>query len=156
MPHFNYIVVVVLLMIGLYVVMANHNLVKKVIGLSIFQTGVFVLYISLGMVEGAHAPILDPSITSYSNPLPHVLILTAIVVGVATTALALALVVRIYRAYGTFEEREIIAADSQSHADTLIDMDLEEILTELTSDEPGAARSMSDDLKNKIPKGDNH
>lgn len=151
MPHFNYIVVVVLLMIGLYVIMANHNLVKKVIGLSIFQTGVFVLYISFGVVEGGHAPILDSGLDSYSNPLPHVLILTAIVVGVATTALALAFVVRIYRAYGTFEEREIIAADSQVHADTLIDMDLDEILAELTSDEPDPPRSMSGGPRGHIP-----
>ncbi|MGI9333103.1 MAG: cation:proton antiporter subunit C [Gammaproteobacteria bacterium] len=136
MAHYNYVVVVVLLMIGLYVVMANHNLVKKVIGLSIFQTGVFVLYISLGAVEGGHAPILDENIDNYANPLPHVLILTAIVVGVATTALALALVVRIYRAYGSFEERELVAADSQAHADTFIDIELEDILHELGADEP--------------------
>ena len=127
MPSFNYIVVVLLLMIGLYVVMANRNLVKKVVGFSVFQTAVFVLYISIGSLEGGTAPILGEQTADYANPLPHVLILTAIVVGIATTALALALVVRIYRAYGTFEEDEIVAADSQALADIAIDLEREEI-----------------------------
>jgi multicomponent Na+:H+ antiporter subunit C len=107
MDHFNYWVVVVLVMTGLYVVMANSNLVKKVLGLNIFQVAVFILYISAGKLEGGTAPILAEGFTRYANPLPHVLILTAIVVGVATTALALALVVRIHSAYGTIEEDEI-------------------------------------------------
>lgn len=95
------------MMSGLYVVIASHNLVKKIVGLNIFQTSVFILYISMGKVEGGTAPILIEGIPRYANPLPHVLILTAIVVGVATTALGLALVVRIYRAYGSVEEDEI-------------------------------------------------
>ncbi len=107
MGHFNYWIVVVLVMTGLYVVMANTNLVKKVLGLNIFQVAVFILYISAGKLEGGTAPILAEGFTRYANPLPHVLILTAIVVGVATTALALALVVRIHDAYGTIEEDEI-------------------------------------------------
>lgn len=105
--HYNYWVVVTLMMTGLYVVMANTNLVKKIIGLNVFQTAVFILYISFGNLTGGTAPILTKGFERYSNPLPHVLILTAIVVGVATTALALALVVRIHRAYGSVEEDEL-------------------------------------------------
>ncbi len=104
---FNYWVVMVLMMIGFYVVIAQGNLVKKLFGLNIFQVSVFVLYISMSKVDNGTAPILDDRYTVYSNPLPHVLILTAIVVGVATMALGLALVVRIRNAYGTIEEEEI-------------------------------------------------
>lgn len=104
---YNYWIVIFLMMTGFYVVIAHGNLIKKVVGLNIFQTSVFILYISMGKVNGGAAPILDDSVTVYSNPLPHVLILTAIVVGVATTALALALIVRIKEAYGTIEEEEI-------------------------------------------------
>ena len=114
----NYIIVVILMMIGLYIVIARTNLVKKLVGLSIFQTSVFIFFISLGKVSGGTAPILDGNPdTLYSNPLPHVLILTAIVVGVATTALGLALILRINEAFGSIEEDEIIAAKaSQSLA----------------------------------------
>lgn len=107
MGLFNYWVAVVLIMTGLYVVVSHTNLMKKVLGLNIFQAAVFILYISVGKHAGGTAPILDDRFAAYANPLPHVLILTAIVVGVATTALALALVVRIHRAYGTIEEGEI-------------------------------------------------
>lgn len=103
----NYWVVIVLMMTGFYVVIAQDNLIKKIVGLNIFQVSVFVFYITMGKVDEGSAPILNEAITVYSNPLPHVLILTAIVVGVSTTALALALVVRIKRAYGTIEEDEI-------------------------------------------------
>ena len=102
--HYAYWGAIVLLGTGLYTVTASANLVKKVMGLSIFQSAVFVLYISIGTVEGGTAPIVDPSWTAYANPLPHVLILTAIVVGVATAALALALVVRIHAACDSVEE----------------------------------------------------
>ena len=114
----NYIIVVILMMTGLFMVIARANLVKKMIGLSIFQTSVFIFYISLGKMAGGTAPILDGNPdTLYSNPLPHVLILTAIVVGVATTALGLALILRINEAFGSVEEDEIIAAKaSQSLA----------------------------------------
>jgi multicomponent Na+:H+ antiporter subunit C len=105
--HYNYIVVVVLMMLGFYTVIARDNLVKKLIGLGIFQVSVFMLYISIGYVSGGSVPILTEGVTLYSNPLPHVLILTAIVVGVATLALGLALVVRIREAFGTVEEDEI-------------------------------------------------
>ena len=109
----NYWLVIVLMMAGFYVVLAQDNLIQKVVGLHIFQVSVFVFYITMGKIEGGSAPILNTSIKIYSNPLPHVLILTAIVVGVATTALALALVVRIKRAYGTIEEDEIQAIEHE-------------------------------------------
>ncbi|MDP6173542.1 MAG: cation:proton antiporter subunit C [Rhodospirillales bacterium] len=103
----NYWVAVILMMIGFYIVISQGNLVKKIVGLNIFQVAVFVFYISIGKVDGGTAPILDKAYETYSNPLPHVLILTAIVVGVATTALGLALIVRIQGAYGTIEEDDI-------------------------------------------------
>ncbi|HET9949784.1 MAG TPA: cation:proton antiporter subunit C [Longimicrobiales bacterium] len=106
--HFNYWVVVFLMMVGFYTIIARSNLVKKLIGLTIFQTSVFILYISMGKITGGTAPyIVDGAEVVYSNPIPHVLILTAIVVGVATTALGLSLVVRIKEAFGTIEEDEI-------------------------------------------------
>ena len=111
---YNYLVAVFLMMGALYVVIAHGNLVKKVIGLGMFSTSVFILYITLGKVEGGSAPILDEGVSVYSNPLPHVLILTAIVVGVATTAVGLSLAVRIKAAYGTVEEDEITALDDQA------------------------------------------
>lgn len=108
---YNYWIVIFLMMAGFYTVISRGNLVKKVVGLNIFQTSVFIMFISLAYVEGGRAPILEAGGEPYANPLPHVLILTAIVVGVATTALALALVVRIREAYGTVEEDEIHAQD---------------------------------------------
>ena len=104
---FNYWIVIILMMIGLYIVIAHGNLIKKLIGLTIFQTSVFIFYISMAKVDGGTAPILADDVNLYSNPLPHVLILTAIVVGIATTALGLALVVRIKEAYGSIEEEVI-------------------------------------------------
>jgi multicomponent Na+:H+ antiporter subunit C len=108
---YNYWVVIFLMMAGFFVVISRGNLVKKIIGLNLFQTSVFFLYISMGKIEGGSAPIIGKGISVYSNPLPSVLILTAIVVGVATTALGLALVVRIKEAYGTVEEEEIQRQD---------------------------------------------
>jgi multicomponent Na+:H+ antiporter subunit C len=168
---FNYWAVIVLMMVGFYTLIARDNLVKKLIGLNIFQTSVIMMYISFGRIKGGTAPILFPAahgeevavtdhaaevaaeageavaevvaevgpagvevaraaaevaqaaaestratveaagFAAYSNPLPHVLMLTAIVVGVATLALGLALVVRIKEAYGTIEEDEINAMD---------------------------------------------
>lgn len=172
--HYNYAVVIVLMMTGLYVVFASSNMIKKLVGLSVFQTSVFLLYITMGKVSGGKPPIVDPSEFNnlhgaghgtehapavahvadgahateglqggghaatetahdtasgasdvlhavsetpdaiYSNPLPHVLILTAIVVGVATLAIGLALVVRIRETYGTIEEDEIDKLDYQN------------------------------------------
>ena len=109
--NFSYVVTVFLMVGGLYVVVARNNLVKKLVGLSIFQTAVYLLYIAPGKLIGGTAPILVEGLEVYSNPLPHVLILTAIVVGIATMALGLALVVRINEAYGSIEEDEIIRAE---------------------------------------------
>jgi multicomponent Na+:H+ antiporter subunit C len=107
----NYWIAMFLLVTGLYIVIARGNLVKKLVGLSIFQTSVYLIYISPSKIIGGTAPIIAPGLSIYSNPLPHVLILTAIVVGVATLALGLAIVVRIHEAYGTIEEDEIHAQD---------------------------------------------
>ena len=133
--HMNYWFFVVLMMTGLYIVIARGNLVKKIVGLNIFQAAVFMLYISIGKVTGGTAPIfptdfqghiqIDPTLT-YSNPLPHVLILTAIVVGIATTSLGLALIVRIREVYKTIEEQEVLdqdaataRAENQYHGDAM-------------------------------------
>lgn len=129
--HYNYWVVILLMMVGFYTLISRGNLVKKIIGLNVFQTSVFMLYISMGRINGGTPPILvDPKGTGkghggedtsggvemvgetaaeivYSNPLPHVLILTAIVVGIAVTSVGLALAVRVKEAYGTMEEDEI-------------------------------------------------
>lgn len=109
-----YWVIMVLMMMGLYIVIAHGNLIKKIVGLNVFQVSVFLLYITMAKVEGGTAPILAEGIKLYSNPLPHVLILTAIVVGVATTALGLALVVRIHNAFGTIEDEEIDKLEDQT------------------------------------------
>jgi len=108
---FNYWIVIILMMVGFYIVISDSNLIKKIIGLNIFQTSVFVLFISMSKVQGGTAPILLDTQSSYSNPLPHVLILTAIVVGVATTAMGLALVARIHRAYDSVDEDIIHAQE---------------------------------------------
>jgi multicomponent Na+:H+ antiporter subunit C len=109
---YNYWVFILLMMIGFYGIVAKDNFIKKIIGLNIFQTAIFLFFISLGAVRGGTAPIVDEEIIRkgyvYANPLPHVLILTAIVVSVATTAVALSLVIRMHQEYGTIEENEII------------------------------------------------
>lgn len=110
LAHFNHWITVFLMIAGLYIVVARGNMIKKLVGLGIFQTSVYLLYISPGKIIGGTAPIVAEGFKVYSNPLPHVLILTAIVVGVATLALGLALVVRINEAYGTIEEEEIFEA----------------------------------------------
>lgn len=112
---FNYWVVIFLMMTGFYVVISAKNLIRIVIGLNVFQTSVFLLYITMGKIEGGTAPILVAGeAVVYSNPLPSVLMLTAIVVGVATTAVALGLVVRIREAFGSIEEDEILAKDHEA------------------------------------------
>lgn len=112
---YNYWVFIFLMMVGFYILISRRNLVKKILGLNIFQTSVFIFYISMGKITGGTAPILleREGDVVYSNPVPHVLILTAIVVGVSTTAVALSLVVRIKEAYGTIEGDEITALDNQ-------------------------------------------
>ena len=110
--HFSYFVTIFLLVAGLFIVIARGNLIKKLVGLGIFQTSVYLLYIAPGKLIGGTAPILSDAFKIYSNPIPHVLILTAIVVGVATLALGLALVVRIREAYGTIEEDDILVQET--------------------------------------------
>ena len=110
--HFTYFITLFLMIAGLFILIARGNLIKKLVGLGIFQTSVYLLYIAPGKLVGGTAPILSDAFTVYSNPLPHVLILTAIVVGVATLALGLALVVRIREAYGSIEEDEILGMDA--------------------------------------------
>ena len=146
--HYNYWVVIFLMMVGFYILISRGNLIKKVVGLNVFQTAVFMLYISMGKITGGTPPILvDPygggeghngaeggadgaeaglggaevlheaaTEVLYSNPLPHVLILTAIVVGIATTSVGLALAVRIKEAYGTLEEDEISRIEAEREA----------------------------------------
>lgn len=115
--HFSYFVTIFLMIAGLFILIARGNLIKKLVGLGIFQTSVYLLYVAPGKVVGGTAPIISEAFTVYSNPLPHVLILTAIVVGVATLALGLALVVRIREAYDTIEEDEILDLDAAAPVD---------------------------------------
>jgi multicomponent Na+:H+ antiporter subunit C len=114
--HLSHWIAVFLLVAGIYILVARANLLKKLIGLAILQTSVYLLYIAPAKLLGGTAPIVAAGFTVYSNPLPHVLILTAIVVGVATLALGLALVVRISERYGTIEEDEILAQDRAEDA----------------------------------------
>lgn len=111
LAHYNYSASIILMAVGFYIVISRGNLIKKIVGLNLFQVSVFMLYISMGKVSGGTAPILTGKPELFSNPLPHVLILTAIVVGVATTAIGLALIVRIKDAYGVIEEDEILVMD---------------------------------------------
>lgn len=111
--HFNYWVAIVLMMTGFYLVIARSNLIKKLVGLNLFQTSVFLLYITMGKIKGSTAPIFKGGFDLYTNPLPSVLILTAIVVSVATSAVALAIIVRIREEYGSTEEDEILRRDRE-------------------------------------------
>ncbi len=114
--HYSYWIIFALMMIGLYAVMSHGNLVKKLIGLNVFQVAVFMFFISLGRVEEGSPPIITEGVEIYSHPLPHVLILTAIVVGVATTSVGVALAIRIYEAYGSVEEDDALARDAAEEA----------------------------------------
>jgi multicomponent Na+:H+ antiporter subunit C len=108
---YNYWISIILMLIGFYAMIAKDNLIKKIIGLNIFQTAIFLFFISLGVVKRGTAPIVSEEMVSkgyvYVNPLPHVLIITAIVVDVSTTAVALSLIIRMYEEYGTIQEEEI-------------------------------------------------
>ena len=108
--RYNYWMAIVLMLIGLYALIAKQNLVKKIIGLNIFQTAIYLFYISFSEVDGGNAPIYLPEGLDalYVNPVPHVLILTAIVVGVSVTAVALSLIVRIYEEYNVIDEDELM------------------------------------------------
>ena len=112
--QYNFWVVIMLMMIGFYIVITNGNLIKKLIGLNIFQVSVFIMYISMGFLDHGTAPIYSEQYSAYASPLPHVLILTAIVVGISTTALGLAMAIRIHKAYGTLEEEQIQKMDPDS------------------------------------------
>ncbi|GAB6144329.1 cation:proton antiporter subunit C [Desulfocicer niacini] len=125
----NYVVYIILMMVGLYAMIVKNNLIKKIVGMSIFQTAIILFYVSIGCKRGASIPILEHhaspetathgaekvvahamdavNASHYINPLPHVLMLTAIVVGVATLGVALALAIKVYNTYGTVEEDEI-------------------------------------------------
>ncbi|HDI79352.1 MAG TPA: NADH-quinone oxidoreductase subunit J [Desulfobacteraceae bacterium] len=114
-PKYNYWIYITLMMIGLYAMISKNNLIKKIIGMNIFQTAIILFYVSMGAKRGATIPIIEHSqghgiidVTRYINPLPHVLMLTAIVVSVATLGVALALAVKVYKRYGTLEEDEIL------------------------------------------------
>lgn len=111
--HINYWLIIAVMMVGLYTLISRSNLIKKLAGLSMFQTAVILFYVSLGKVTDGTVPIMDEAFTVYSNPLPQVLMLTAIVVGVATTALGFALVIRIKESYGTVEEDQINVMDNK-------------------------------------------
>lgn len=111
--HYPYWICIVLMMSGFYAIMSTSNLIKKLIGLSLFQTSVLLLYVSAGKVAGGSMPLISDHVEIYSNPLPQVLMLTAIVVGISTLAVGLSLVVRIRGSYGTVEEDEIIELDRQ-------------------------------------------
>ena len=116
--HLPYWLFIILMLSGLFIVVSRGNLIKKIVGLNIFQTSVFMFYISIGKMKDGTAPILlDKSVNNsaviYSNPLPHVLILTAIVVGIATTALGLALIIKIREEYDTVEEDDIQKMDQK-------------------------------------------
>jgi multicomponent Na+:H+ antiporter subunit C len=114
--HHIYWPIFVVMLIGLYVVISHGNLLKKLIGLTLLQVGVFLFFISLGKVDGGSAPIISADVETYSHPLPQVLILTAIVVGVATLAVGLALAVRVFESYGTVEEDEVLERDAAGAA----------------------------------------
>ena len=116
--HLPYWLFIILMLSGLFIVVSRGNLIKKIVGLNIFQTSVFMFYISIGKMKGDTAPILrdkyaNNSAVIYSNPLPHVLILTAIVVGIATTALGLALIIKIREEYDSVEEDDIQKMDQK-------------------------------------------
>lgn len=117
--HYVYWLLFGLMMIGLYVIISHGNLVKKLLGMSVFQVGVFLLFISFGKIDGGSAPIISDDVQTYSHPLPQVLILTAIVVGVATLAVGLALAVRIFEAYGTVEEDEVLEREAAEAAEAV-------------------------------------
>jgi multicomponent Na+:H+ antiporter subunit C len=119
LANINFIFAIVLVMAGLYTIIVSKNLIKKVMGLAIFQAAVLIFYISMAKVAGGIVPILKcmdfhkcPEM--YHNPLPHILMLTAIVVGIATLAVALALIVRIKEEFGTIEEDEVLTQLEQS------------------------------------------
>jgi multicomponent Na+:H+ antiporter subunit C len=114
---YNYIIVIVLMLMGLYTTIINGNLFKKVVGLNVLSTSIILFYISISKVKDGSAPIYAENVIRYDNPLPHVLMLTAIVVGVSVTAVALSIIIKIKENYGTVEEDEIVAIEQRSEGD---------------------------------------
>lgn len=112
---YNYWISIVLMMIGMYGMIAKKNLIKKIIGMNIFQISVFLFYISMGKIKGGTAPIYWEKAVIYDNPIPHVLILTAIVVSISTTAVALAIIILIYKKFGSIEEDKILELIEKEH-----------------------------------------
>lgn len=118
LAKYNYWIYAVIMMVGLYAMLAKNNLIKKIIGMGIFQTGIIVFYVSIGAKRGATIPIIEHghgsevndviNVLDYVNPLPHVLMLTAIVVSVGTLGVALAIALRIFTEYNTLQEDEIL------------------------------------------------
>lgn len=112
LARYVYVLVLVLLAIGLYGMFAKRNLAKKIIGMTIFTTAIYLFFIESSVKDGATVPVIDPEIgpepSAYVDPLPHLLILTAIVVGVGIVGVALALLVRIHRTHGTLDEDEVV------------------------------------------------
>ncbi len=119
LTKYNYWIYALIMMVGLYAMLAKNNLIKKIIGMGIFQTAIIVFYVSIGAKRGGTIPIIEHghgqeaaghaiNAAQYVNPLPHVLMLTAIVVGVATLGVALAIILGIHKQYGTVEEDEIL------------------------------------------------
>lgn len=123
LDRYVYLFVLVLLAIGLYGMLAKRNLVQKIIGMTIFTTAIYLFFIEGSVKDGASAPVIDPALgptvdaADYVDPLPHLLILTAIVVGVGIVGVALAMVVRIYRIHGTLDEDELVRRMSAPKAE---------------------------------------
>ncbi len=103
MTLYNYTIIIVLMVLGLYIIINDKNLIKKMIGVSVFQASVLLFYISLGYIKSSLPPILVSNFYSYSNPIPHVLMLTAIVVGIATFSVGLSITVKMEEKYGTID-----------------------------------------------------
>lgn len=117
--HINYIAAIALFVIGLYTVLTHSNLLKKVIGINIMETAVFLFFVSIGFVNDGNSPIIDLGDLGkiYINPVPSSLILTGIVVAVSITAYSLSLIIRLYQAYGTMDLDEILAMRSEVNHD---------------------------------------
>ncbi|WP_250296096.1 cation:proton antiporter subunit C [Wolbachia endosymbiont of Oedothorax gibbosus] len=103
MTLYNYTIIIVLMVLGLYIIINDKNLIKKMIGISVFQASVLLFYISLGYIKSSLPPILVSNFYLYSNPIPHVLMLTAIVVGIATFSVGLSIAVKMEEKYGTID-----------------------------------------------------
>jgi multicomponent Na+:H+ antiporter subunit C len=102
--NFNYLMCMILILVGLYAMVVEKNLIKKIMGLNIFSTAVLLFMVTISYKEGGAPPILVPGVYEYANPLPQALVLTGIVVGVALTATGFALIIKIHEKYGTIDD----------------------------------------------------